>query len=103
DLAVQAQRRLADSGVNARVVSMPSCHVFDQQDPGWRREVLPPGVPRVAVEAGVTAPWRAYVGLEGEVVGIDSFGESAPAAALARHFGITAQAVVDAGLRCLGR
>jgi transketolase len=102
DLAVQAQRKLAESGVNARVVSMPSCHVFDQQDPGWRREVLPRGVPRVAVEAGVTAPWRAYVGLEGEVVGIDSFGESAPAAALARHFGITAQAVVEAGLRCVG-
>jgi transketolase len=101
DLAVQAQRRLADGGVNARVVSMPSCFTFEQQDAAWRRAVLPPGVPRVAVEAGVTAGWRQYVGLEGAVVGIDSFGESAPAAALAAHFGLTVQAVVDAGMGCL--
>ena len=103
DLAVQAQRRLAGRGVNARVVSMPSCFVFEQQEPAWRRAVLPPGVPRVAVEAGVTAGWRQYVGLEGAVVGIDGFGESAPAAALAAHFGITVQAVEDAALRSLGR
>ncbi|WP_457424399.1 transketolase [Roseateles sp. P5_E7] len=101
DLAVQAQRQLAGQGVNARVVSMPSCFTFEQQDAAWRRAVLPAGVPRVAVEAGVTAPWRQYVGLEGAVVGIDTFGESAPAAALYAHFGITVQAVVDAGLRCL--
>ena len=101
DLAVQAQKKLADSGVNARVVSLPSCHVFEKQDAAWRSAVLPAGVPRVAVEAGVTAPWRQYVGLEGAVVGIDTFGESAPAAALYAHFGITVQAVVDAGLSCL--
>jgi len=63
--------------------------------------VLPPGVPRVAVEAGVTAGWRQYVGLEGAVVGIESFGESAPAPALYAHFGITVQAVVDAALGVL--
>ncbi|MFG6432168.1 transketolase [Roseateles sp. LYH14W] len=102
DLAVQAQRQLADKGVNARVVSLPSCFTFEQQDAAWRRSVLPAGVPRVAVEAGVTAPWRQYVGLEGAVVGIDTFGESAPAAALYAHFGITVQAVVAASLRCLG-
>ena len=101
DLAVQAQRRLAEGGVNARVVSMPSCFVFEQQEAAWRRTVLPAGVPRVAVEAGVTAGWRQYVGLEGAVVGIDTFGESAPAAALAAHFGLTVQAVVEAGMRCL--
>lgn len=100
-LAVDAHKTLAARGVNARVVSMPSCFAFEQQDAAWRRAVLPPGVPRVAVEAGVTAGWRQYVGLEGAVVGIDSFGESAPAAALARHFGLTVQAVVDAGLSCL--
>jgi len=103
DLAVQAQRQLAERGVNARVVSMPSCFTFEQQDAAWRRSVLPAGVPRVAVEAGVTAPWRQYVGLEGAVVGIDTFGESAPAAALYAHFGITVQAVVQAALSCLGR
>ncbi|MFG6416487.1 transketolase [Roseateles sp. DC23W] len=103
DLAVKAQRELAAQGVNARVVSLPSCHVFEQQDAAWRRAVLPPGVPRVAVEAGVTAGWRQYVGLEGAVVGIDSFGESAPAAALHAHFGLTVQAVVEAGLGCVGR
>ncbi|MCE4553075.1 transketolase [Roseateles cellulosilyticus] len=101
DLAVQARAKLAEQGVNARVVSLPSSFVFEQQDSAWRRDVLPPGVPRVAVEAGVTAPWRQYVGLEGAVVGIDSFGESAPAAALAAHFGLTAQAVTEAGLRCI--
>ena len=103
DLAVQAQRQLAERGVNARAVSMPSCFTFEQQDAAWRRAVLPTGVPRVAVEAGVTSPWRQYVGLEGAVVGIDTFGESAPAAALYAHFGITVQAVVDASLRCLDR
>ncbi|MBV8604863.1 MAG: transketolase [Pelomonas sp.] len=100
-LAVDAQRQLAAQGVNARVVSMPSCFVFEQQSPVWRQEVLPPGVPRVAVEAGVTAGWRQYVGLEGKVVGIDTFGESAPAGALAKHFGITTDAVVAAALGCL--
>ena len=100
-LAVEAQKTLAERGINARVVSMPSCFSFELQDAAWRRAVLPPGVPRVAVEAGVTAGWRQYVGLEGGVVGINSFGESAPAAALARHFGLTVQAVVDAGLSCL--
>ena len=67
----------------------------EQQDATWRRAVLPPGVPRVAVEAGVTAGWRQYVGLEGAVVGIDRFGESAPAPALFKHFGFTAQNVAD--------
>ncbi|MFG6465051.1 transketolase [Roseateles sp. BYS87W] len=101
DLAVQAQAQLAALGVNTRVVSMPSCFMFEQQEAAWRRAVLPPGVPRVAVEAGVTAGWRQYVGLEGAVVGIDTFGESAPAGDLARHFGMTVAAVVDAAQRCV--
>jgi transketolase len=96
DLAVQAHQRLAEQGVNARVVSMPSCFTFERQSAAWRASVLPAGVPRVAVEAGVTGPWRQYVGLEGAVVGIDTFGESAPAPALYAHFGITVQAVVAA-------
>ncbi|MEO8103227.1 MAG: transketolase [Betaproteobacteria bacterium] len=95
-LAIDAQKQLAAEGIHVRVVSMPSTFVFDRQDAAYRAEVLPKGVPRVAVEAGVTDYWRKYVGLEGAVVGIDSFGESAPAGVLYKHFGITAEAVVAA-------
>ena len=95
-LAVEARRRLAAEGVPVRVVSMPATTVFDRQEAAWREAVLPPGVPRVAVEAGVTDFWRKYVGLGGEVVGLDRFGESAPAPELFRHFGITAGDVVSA-------
>ncbi len=75
---------------------MPSTFVFDKQDAAYRNEVLPRNVPRVAIEAGVTDYWRKYVGLEGVVIGIDTFGESAPAGVLYKHFGITADAVVKA-------
>ncbi|HYS62571.1 MAG TPA: transketolase [Paraburkholderia sp.] len=98
-LALDAVAPLAEAGIAVRVVSMPSTNVFDRQPRAWRDAVLPPGVPRVAVEAGVSAFWRQYVGLEGGVVGIDSFGESAPAAALFAHFNLTAQAVVDEARR----
>ena len=79
-----------------RVVSMPSTDVFDAQDDAYRESVLPTGVPRVAVEAGVPDYWRKYVGLEGRVIGVDSFGESAPAADVFRHFGLTVDNVVAA-------
>ena len=95
-LAMDAQKALASEGVHVRVVSMPSTFQFDKQDAAYRDSVLPKGVPRVAIEAGVTDYWRKYVGLEGAVIGIDSFGESAPAGALYKHFGITAEAVVKA-------
>jgi len=95
-LAMQAQQQLAAEGTAARVVSMPSTHVFDAQDEAYRASVLPRGVPRVAVEAGVTDYWRKYVGLEGAVVGIDRFGESAPAGELFKHFGFTPENVVKA-------
>ncbi len=98
-LALGAIEALRDEGILARVVSMPSTTVFDRQSHAWRDRVLPPGVPRVAVEAGVTAFWRQYVGLEGGVVGIDSFGESAPASALFEHFNLTVGAVVDEARR----
>ena len=96
ELAMQARQTLAAQGVAVRVVSMPSTTVFDRQDSAWQREVLLPGVPRVAVEAGVTDGWRKYVGLEGRVVGLDRFGESAPAGELFTYFGITAEAVAAA-------
>ena len=94
-LAIGAQKMLADSGVAVRVVSMPSTSVFDRQDATYRESVLPKGIKRIAVEAGVTDFWRKYVGLEGAVVGLDRFGESAPAGELFKFFGITTQAVAD--------
>ncbi|WP_374265518.1 transketolase [Zoogloea sp.] len=95
-LALAAQKQLAIDGVAVRVVSMPSTNVFDRQDAAYRAAVLPKGLPRVAVEAGVTDGWRKYVGLEGEVIGLDRFGESAPAGELFKYFGITADAVAAA-------
>jgi transketolase len=68
--------------------------VFDRQDAAYKASVLTKGVPRVAIEAGVTAFWYKYVGLEGAVVGIDTFGESAPAPVLFKHFGFTVENVV---------
>jgi transketolase len=95
-VALAAQASLAESGVAVRVVSMPCTAAFDRQDASWRDSVLPKGLPRVAVEAGVTDYWRKYVGLEGAVVGIDRFGESAPAADLFKFFGIDAAHVAEA-------
>jgi transketolase len=100
--ALGAQKLLAGEGIAVRVVSMPSTSVFDRQPEDYKRSVLPPGVPRVAVEAGVTDFWRKYVGLEGRVVGIDRFGESAPAGDLFRHFGFTAENVAAAVRKLFG-
>lgn len=94
-LALEAQTTLAQEGIAVRVVSMPSTDVFDAQPADYRATVLPPGVPRVAVEAGVSDYWYKYVGLEGGVVGIDRYGESAPAGALFKYFGLTADAVAN--------
>ena len=96
ELALQAQDRLAARGVATRVVSMPCTQVFDAQDADWRDAVLPAGLPRVAVEAGGTATWYKYVGTTGAVVGIDTYGESAPAGELFKHFGLTADHVAAA-------
>ena len=94
-LAVEAKERL--SGVRIRVVSMPSTDRFDAQGRDYREEVLPSAVTRrVAVEAGVGAGWLKYTGLEGTVVSIESFGESAPAADVFEHLGMNADAVVKA-------
>jgi transketolase len=102
-LAVKAQAQLATQGIAVRVVSMPCTSAFDRQDAAYRAAVLPAGVPRVSVEAGITGFWRQYVGLEGETVGLDRFGESAPAPALYEYFGITADNVVLAVQRALSR
>ena len=93
-LATQAAEQLGDG---VRVVSMPSTDVFDRQDAAYRESVLPTAVrKRVAIEAGVTPFWRAYVGLDGAVIGIDSFGASAPADKLYAYFGITVEKIVEA-------
>ena len=95
ELAVKAAAALKEQGVAVRVVSMPSTDVFDRQEAAYKASVLTKGVPRVAIEAGVTDFWYKYVGLEGAVVGIDTFGESAPAPELFKHFGFTVDNVVS--------
>ncbi len=95
-IALAAQKRLAEAGVAVRVVSMPCTSVFDRQDAAWREAVLPKGMPRAAIEAGVTDYWRKYVGLEGQVVGVDRYGESAPAPDVYKFLGIDAEHLVAA-------
>jgi len=95
-LALGAKQKLAEEGIPVRVVSMPCSSVFDRQPPMYKDIVLIPTLPKVAVEAGVTDYWRKYVGLEGAVVGIDRYGESAPGAKLFEYFGFTVENVVNA-------
>ena len=93
-LALEACQALAGDGIPVRVVSMPCAEVFDRQDAAYREAVLPRAVPRVAIEAGVSNFWFKYVGLDGTVIGIDRFGESAPAGQLFDFFGFTVANVV---------
>ena len=95
-LALQAQKALGEAGIPVRVVSMPCTARFDRQDAAYRDQVLPAALPVVAVEAGVPDGWWRYAGRSGRVIGIDRFGESAPAPALYDFFGITADAVAGA-------
>jgi transketolase len=100
-LALHAQAELAKLKIAVRVVSMPSTSVFDRQSVKYKTAVLPAGMPRVAVEAGVTDGWWKY-GLAA-VIGIDTYGESAPAPQLFKHFHFTVQNVVDTVRKVLGR
>ena len=102
-LAVAACELLAKEGFVARIVSMPSTGLFDRQGSDWHTQVLPPGIPRVAVEAGVTAGWHKYVGLQGGTVGIDTFGESGSASDLAVHFEMTAERVANEALASMAK
>ncbi len=96
DLAVNAAKQLNSMGKNIRVVSIPSTDVFNAQDDAYKELVLPHDCDkRVAVEAGVTDYWRAYVGLNGRVIGMNTFGESAPAEALFKHFGFTVENLIN--------
>jgi transketolase len=94
ELALKAQDALAQQNIHVTVVSMPSTNVFDRQDQAYKDSVLPKGLPRVVVEAGVTGGWWKYVGGEGDVIGLDRFGESAPAGVLFKEFGFTVANVV---------
>ena len=101
---MQARDLLAEKGVDARVVSMPCMELFEKQSPEYKEQVLPAAVrARVSMEAGCTMPWDKYVGLDGEAIGIDHFGASAPAATLFREFGFTSENACAAALRVLGK
>ena len=102
-VAVDAASQLTAKGHAVRVVSMPSTSVFDAQDQSYKDQVLPKSVTkRVAVEAAHVDFWHKYVGFDGAIIGMTTFGESAPGGALMKHFGITADAVVEAAEGLLG-
>jgi transketolase len=94
-LAMQAQEILRTQGKSVRVVSMPCTSLFDRQDKSWQEKVLPNGIKRIAIEAGHPDLWWKYVGLDGAVVGINRFGESAPAAAVYKALGVTVERIVE--------
>jgi transketolase len=94
-LAMEARAQLAARDIRVRVVSMPSTTVFDRQSNTYRTSVLPDGIKRIAIEAGASDLWRKYVGLDGAVIGIDRYGESAPGPALYGHFGFTPPHVTE--------
>jgi transketolase len=96
-IGYMAWKKLTESGKSVRLVSMPSWELFDQQDPAYREAVLPKSVTkRVAIEAAATFGWHKYVGLEGKVIGLDHYGESAPYETLYQQFGLTADAIIEA-------
>ena len=101
-LAMAAREQLTQRGRRVRVVSMPATRVFDQQEKSWRDQVLPAGIPRIAIEAGVTEGWWRYVGTDGRVLGLDTFGASAPAKQLFEHFGFTPEHVVELAGELIG-
>jgi transketolase len=88
---VDAAKLLAADGVRARVVSFPSWKIFEEQSPEYKASVLPAGVPRLAVEAGATLGWWKYVGLDGDVIGLDRFGASAPGPIVMKELGFSGE------------
>ena len=98
-LALEAQKRLAEKGVPVRVVSMPCREMYFEQSEDYRSRILPPGVPVLAIEAGVTFGWRDIVGDHGAVIGLDRFGESAPGPTVMDELGFTVTRVVDVAMK----
>jgi transketolase len=104
ELILQAQQKLKENGIAARVVSMPSWELFEKQDENYKQRVFPKGIKkRLAVEAGSPLGWHKYVTDEGDVLGMTRFGESAPAADLFKEFGFTVENVVNKAKALLGR
>jgi len=103
-LALEAEKQLKEKGVKARVVSMPSWELFDEQDEAYRNEVLPPSVTaRLAIEAGSTQGWHRYVGSAGDVIGLDRFGASAPGKVVYEKFGFSVENIVERSLKLFRR
>lgn len=103
-LIVEAQKVLKEKGVDARVVSMPSWELFEEQSEEYKEKVLPKNVrARLAVEAGSSFGWHKYVGLDGDTITRDDFGASAPADILFKEFGFTVENVVERALKVLGK
>jgi transketolase len=102
-LVLEAQAALADQGVDARVVSMPSWELFDEQGDDYRQQVLPAGVPKLAVEAGSPLGWRDYVGDKGAIIGLNRFGASAPGGVVMEKLGFTVDRVVEEALKLCGK
>jgi transketolase len=92
--AIRAAEQLKKDGINARVVSMPSTKIFDEQPENYRESILPDGLPKLAIEAGATIGWWKYVGRHGDVIGLDRFGASAPGATALEKLGFVADNVV---------
>ncbi|MEL6349828.1 MAG: transketolase C-terminal domain-containing protein, partial [Myxococcota bacterium] len=102
-LAMAAQAALAEDGVAARVISMPCWEAFDAQEMDYKRAVLPAGIPKVSIEAGITHGWQRYVGIDGGTVGIDRFGASAPGKIVAEQLGLTVSHITAEVQRVLNR
>jgi len=102
-LALDSRERLARDGVQARVVSLPSTEIFSAQSDEYRETVLPPGVPLLAIEAGVSLGWRSYVGPQIAVIGVDTFGASAPGSVVMEHYGFTVENVCKRAQMLIGR
>ena len=103
-LCVDAHEKLKAEGIRTRVVSLPSWELFDHQDQSYRDQVLPPDVTaRVAVEQAAVMGWAQYVGLKGRVIGMRSFGASAPLKDLQKKFGFTSDAVIQAARELVGK
>ena len=100
-LVLEAQQQLQQRGTRVRVVSLPSWEVFDEQSASYRDSVLPPGLPKVSVEAGVTLGWARYVGAAGECIGVDRFGASAPGPVVQRELGLTVDHVLESVRRVM--
>jgi transketolase len=103
-LTLAAARKLAGEGINVRVVSLPSWEIFDRQPQEYRYSVLPPAITaRISIEAGIKLGWEHYVGLSGKIIGMDTFGASAPGPVLYEKFGFTEAKIIEAAKSMLGR